>query len=473
MNVVQLAFRGLESAWRRRYLIAVPILVMPPLAFVAGGLAPKSYEAKTTILVQETAKMNPFLTDLAVGPNLKERMPALNALVHSSHILEQVLRDVGQIAQTDDRNETELKVARLSAAISVQLMGNDLVVFKIKGSKGEGLAALLTSISTRFLERMLAPERSAITDSQSFLKSELGERETRLKLAQDVLAKFRLDNAARLPTLETSNLKRLEEMQSKLADNRMEVASANAELGDMQRRLIQTNPMIGQIEEDILQSTRLIGDLRVRYTEEHSKVQAELRSLKRLTEERDRLVKESQSIGNSDLNSLWNIAAGSVMKDNESAPPLLVSQMGKLQETAQRRVRLETETKELANEVSKLEKAIAETGPVAQKLRQLEENIKFAQESYDAIAKRFDNAEITGALGKFEAPERVKIIDPPVDPVAPTTPGRILFLLAGILGGIFMGIGLATAAEILDTRLRRIEEFEDVAKVPVIARFRA
>ncbi len=161
------------------------------------------------------------------------------------------------------------------------------------------------------------------------------------------------------------------------------------------------------------------------------------------------------------------------MKENESVPPLLVSQMGKLQETAQRHVRLETETKELTSEAAQLEKAIAETGPVAQKQRQLEENIKFAQESYDAIAKRFDNAEITGALGKFEAPERVKIIDPPVDPVAPTTPGRILFLLAGILGGVFMGAGLATVAEILDTRLRRIEEFEKVANVPVIARFRA
>jgi uncharacterized protein involved in exopolysaccharide biosynthesis len=472
MNIVDLAFLGLEAAWRRRYLIIVPILAMPPMAFFAAGFAPKSYEARTTILVQETAKMNPFLTDLAVGPNLKERMSALNALTHSSHVLEQVLRDVRQIDDGSSQPEREERTANLSAAISVELMGNDLVVFKIRGPHGEGLAATLTAVSNRFLERMLAPERSAITGSQSFLKTELAERETRLKKAQDALANFRMENASRLPTLESSNVTRLSDLQTKLSDNRMQLAAAKAELGDVKQRLIETNPMIGQIEEDILKGTRGLGDLRVRYTEEHSLVQAELRSLKRLQEERERLLKESQSIGDQDIEALWNMAAGSTMKSVEDAPALLVSQLGKLQETSQRHVRLETETTELTREVSVLEKAIAETGPVAQQQKQFEDNIQFAQASYDAIAKRFDNAEITGALGRFEAPERVKIIDMPIDPTSPVTPGRILFLLAGILGGLFLGAGLAAMAEILDTRPRRVIDFERLAGVPVLARCR-
>ena len=61
-----------EIAWRRRYLIVIPLLVFPVLAFIAGRMTPKTYEAQATILVQETAKLNPFLNDLAVGPNLKE-----------------------------------------------------------------------------------------------------------------------------------------------------------------------------------------------------------------------------------------------------------------------------------------------------------------------------------------------------------------------------------------------------------------
>lgn len=473
MNIADLFFTCLEAGWRRRYLVLIPIVAMPPLAFVAGGFAPKSFEAKTTILVQETAKINPFLTDLAIGPNLKERMPALNALVHSSHILEQVLRDVHQFDDTINQSEREQRVGALSSAISVDLMGTDLVTFKIKGPKGKGLALILTALSNRFLERMLAPERSAITDSQIFLNKELAERGVRLKVAQSTLSSFRMKHAGRLPTLESSNVTRLTDLQAKLSDNRMELAAAKAELGDLKERLIETNPMIGQIEEDILKDTRELGELRTRYTEEHSAVQGQLRVLKRLQDERERLVKASQAINNQDLSALWNMAAGAMMKDGQTAPALLVSQMGKLQESSGKRARLETETGELEREVATLEKAMAESGPVAQNEKQLEDNIKFAQDSYDAIAKRFDNAEITGALGKFEAPERVKIIDAPVDPLSPTTPGRLLFCICGLFGGIIMGAALATIAEILDPRMRRIVDFERAAGIAVIARYSA
>ncbi|MFY7777914.1 MAG: hypothetical protein ACOVQ8_06515, partial [Elstera sp.] len=69
-----------SAAWYRRYLLCVPIVVMPLLAFGVSLLLPKNYEARMTILVQEPAKLNPFLNDLAVGPNLKDRMEGLKAL---------------------------------------------------------------------------------------------------------------------------------------------------------------------------------------------------------------------------------------------------------------------------------------------------------------------------------------------------------------------------------------------------------
>ena len=61
----------IEIAWRRRYLIVLPLMIFPVLALIAGRMTPKTYEAQTTILVQETAKLNPFLNDLAVGPKFK------------------------------------------------------------------------------------------------------------------------------------------------------------------------------------------------------------------------------------------------------------------------------------------------------------------------------------------------------------------------------------------------------------------
>lgn len=471
MHIVRLIFVLMEAGWRRRYLVVVPILAMPPLAFVAGSFAPNVYESRTTILVQETAKLNPFLTDLAVGPNLKERMPALNTLVHSAHILESVLRDVGDIDDTTEPDSRERLVAKLSAAISVDLMGTDVVAFKIKGPVGIGLAKTLKALTGRFLDKLLAPERSSITESQVFLKQELTARSAKLVSAQGALSAFKLKNASRLPTLEAGNVTRLSQLEQKLADNRMTLKAATAELGDVRNRLIGTNPVIGRIEEDIMKSSRLLGELRSRYTDEHSAVQGEIRNLKRLEDERDTLLKREDSLSGTDIQKLWNIAAGSITNKDEKTPDLLVSQMIRLQETNSAHVRLETETTALEQEVAGIQAIIAETGPVEQQLKTMEEDIRFAQESYDAVAKRSDNAEITGALGKFEAPERIKVIDQPFDPSGPVSPGRILYLIGGIFGGILLGTGLAAAAELLDTRLRLIKHFEAIAKVPVIARF--
>lgn len=471
MDLPGLIFTGVEAAWRRRYLIVVPVLLLPPVAWLAGGFAPKTYEARTTILVQETAKLNPFLNDLAVGPNLKERMPALNTLVHSAHILEAVLTDTGQLSAGAGEEEKTRRVRELSSAVSVELMGTDLVAFRIRGGNPHGMAATLSALSKRFIDRLLAPERSSITDSQTFLSQELHEREERLKAAQDSFAAFKLKNADRLPTLESGLVTRLSGLEQKLADNRMALKAAEAELGDVRQRLIGTNPVIGQIEDDILKAKRRLGELSTRYTPEHSLVQGETRTLKRLEAEREELLKSAEAMDGSDLDRLWNLAAGTIVADDAKTPPLLVSQMARLQESNAAHLRLLSETKALEEEIAAIHKAIAETGPVMQEQKRLEESIRLAQESYDSVAKRFDNAQITGALGEFEAPERIKVIDRPVDPVAPVTPGRILYLLAGIVGGLLAGAGLAASAELLDTRLRSIRQFEEATGAAVVARY--
>lgn len=460
-----------EIAWRRRYLIVLPLIVFPVLALIAGKMTPKTYEAQTTILVQETAKLNPFLNDLAVGPNLKERMPALQTLVHSAHILESVLIDTGRIREDTSPSEKAWQISKLSAAISVQLMGNDLVAFRMRGDSGRGMAETLGALSRRFIDRLLAPERSSIHDSQVFLQQELDERLQRLTKAQEAYAAFKQDNRERLPSLESSMVTRVSALEQRLSDNRMQLQASEAELGDIRQRLIATNPVIGRIEEDIMRSTRRLGELRSRYTDEHSSVQGELRILQRLEDERENLLTSAEAMEEADLDRLWNLAASSISPEDGETPALLVSQMSKLQETNTAYMRLKEETAALEMELRNLHNAIAETGPVMQEQKRLEESIRLAQESYDAIAKRFDNAQITGALGEFEAPERIKIIQAPSDPVVPVTPGSLLFALAGILAGILAGAGLAGAAEVLDTRLRNRSQFQNAANVPVIARF--
>ena len=82
-------------------------------------------------------------------------------------------------------------------------------------------------------------------------------------------------------------------------------------------------------------------------------------------------------------------------------------------------------------------------------------------------------ARVTGSLGRFEAPERIKLIDPPTEPTQPTNPPAILFLVFGVVGGMILGIGLATVAETLDGSIRRKDQVEKLLGVAMLSRIPA
>ena len=468
----------LAAAWRRRVLIIVPVLLMPFLALFASFVLPRNYEARTTLLVQEPSKLNPFLNDLAIGPNVKDRITALDALLHSEHVLDQVLRDVGVIdAKTSPEDRTAL-IARLKNTTFVRLIGSDLIEIKVSDRKPGNLLPLLIAVTRRFVDRLLSPEQSAIVDSQTFLDSQLSSRRAALEKAERDYSNFKTKHADKLPAIYAANVQRLGQLQQKLEERSMDLAAADAAFEDMRGRLASTNPVIGRLEEAIVATSSELTTLRTRYTEEHSDVQAAERKLKRLQDERRVLFEASQALKDTDLDRLWNMAAGSVQTpeeaaaspNNKSPQTLLVSQIGRLQDLQGRRIALQQDVTQIRKTLADLQHTMSQFAPIEQEQQQLERAIATARETYEALSKRFEMARVTGALGKFEAPERIKMIDPPFEPTSPVGPGTLLYMLAGVIAGIAMGGGLAFAAEILDQRIRLNSIFTFIAGVPVIAR---
>ena len=94
MNELKLRFIIiLNAAWRQRYVIVLPMLIMPFAGSFVGKMAPEKYVSHTSMLIQETAKMNPFLEDISVSTMLKERLAALSTLLKSRHILRSVAKE--------------------------------------------------------------------------------------------------------------------------------------------------------------------------------------------------------------------------------------------------------------------------------------------------------------------------------------------------------------------------------------------
>jgi uncharacterized protein involved in exopolysaccharide biosynthesis len=147
-----------------------------------------------------------------------------------------------------------------------------------------------------------------------------------------------------------------------------------------------------------------------------------------------------------------------------------MSQVQRLQDAQARRVTIENDVLELRRMIADLQRTIGTFAPIEQEQQQLEREIAAARDMYDSLLKRSEMARVTGALGRFEAPERIKIIDPPSAPTVPVGPGLLIFLLGGLVGGIVLGLGLAALTEFADQRLRSEEDFARESGLPVLGR---
>ena len=181
----------LSAAWRRRYTIVLPILILPFLGGFVGSVSPKNYQSYTSVLVQEAARANPFLEDLTVSTNLEKRMAGINALLHSNHILNEVAFTFELVTMDDSNAVKQYEIGKLSAALRAQLIGEDLVKISYSSNDPSKMAGILSLVSERFIDRLIAPERSAIFSSEEFLKRELENRHVELTAAEEKLAAYR------------------------------------------------------------------------------------------------------------------------------------------------------------------------------------------------------------------------------------------------------------------------------------------
>jgi len=363
------------GAWRRRYLIAVPILIMPIFGLIYGIVSPKKYLTYTTILIQEAAKQNPFLEDLAVATRLKERIDALRILLHSRHILSPVAMELGLIGKDTDPEIASRLIAKLSASLRVELVGDDLVRLTYVADQPAQMAEVLRLVSLRFVDRIVAPQKSSIANSQAFLKSEIAVRRQELKGTEQLLADYKARNATDLPELHASNVKRLQHLQEVLSEKRSDLHGAEAELEELQSRLAQTNPVVGRLDDQIVNALSEIAALRARYTDKHTKLLVANRRLRSLEHERARILATGNKLDFKNIQRLWNLVSSMSGNAEANQQPLLVSQLGHLQTARNRLESLRHKVESLTRDVGNLTSRVRNHGEHERRLTELQREI--------------------------------------------------------------------------------------------------
>ncbi|MDD1783954.1 chain-length determining protein [Enterovibrio sp. ZSDZ35] len=458
----------LDGAWRRRYVVMLPIIILPLMGTLIGVVSPKKFSSHTSMLIQETSKMNPFLEDLAVSSQMKERFSGLQTLLHSRHILGKVAQEQGMIQEDSDPQLIDETIEILSNGLSMSTIGKDVIRIDYRAGDPEGMKETLESVSRFVIEELLAPERSSMKDSSYFLAEHIKLRRNDLDKAEAALADFRSKHADGLPELQMANYSRIEQLKQRLSEKEAEMAGAQKSLGGLDQQLSSTNPVIGKIEDQIVRLRSELALLKARYTDQHSLVQGALRNLRRLEEQRTQLLANAQETV--DTTKLWDIASSASLEAGIESQPLLISQLENLQAARSKVETLQEETASLREMITQLEVKTSQSGEKEQKIRKLERDLEVKRTLFHELLERYEMARLTSSLGVFEQDKRIKVIDRPYSPASPSNLPVVIFTIAGLFGGIFLGVGLAILLELTDTTIRRIARLEAITGAPVLTR---
>ena len=429
----------LFAAWRRRYLLVIPVLVMPLVGGAIGWLTPKEYESRTTFMVPQDANQTPTLKDLITQESLKDRFAVLEALLRSRYVLDGVARDRGLVNDETPPAKRDAIMDWLSGAVSLRLIGDEVIEIKVRADSAANSAGLLEAISRRFFFNLLSKGRQSAESSERFLQSQLDSRRSELQGAEQLLADFKREHASALPQQQSANVARLYGLKERYADSLLTLQQAKAAVELLARG--QQSKLALQLDEQLQQMQTELALLRARYSNEHSQVQSLHYQIEQLQQERDRL---------------------------HSQPDMA---MGPEFQQAQR---ILTQTEQavsgLQAQIDGLDKVVDSQGDTERQLAELERDLEVKRGLYQDLSLRYEKAKVTGALGNFEQGERIKVIDKPFAPSKPSNYPLWLFVLAGVIGGLGLGGGLALLTELADTSLRRSDRLASLIKAPVLSR---
>lgn len=402
----------IEVAWRRRYLLVVPLLLMIPLAFAISKLAPRNYAAKSLMLLVETTN-NPFGKEVSIGGSLRARTDGLKALLISDRVLDHVMRDLLGSETPGDPRMQGLWKKDFAERLSLEPIGSDFLELQLKGGNPKGMGRHLEIVVSRFLDALL-PGGASLSATELLL-AKRKEEYVAAQLAYNEF-KTRFDS-----TMDSGRLQRLKEAVAQHELRTRELEQASAAIEQIRRALGADAPSAITLESEVARARESLA------------------------------------------------AAGQAGTEDAAARQRL-EHLVALQSANATRSQLQREIQAIGKSIEGLQRSQQSLTDAESQLNALARDVEEAKSLYESYVARY-GGQITSRSSAlaFAAPERIKLVDLPTDPTVPIGTLRSILLL-GFAASIALGLGLALLAEVFDPRVRTPQNVTALTQLPVLAR---
>jgi polysaccharide chain length determinant protein (PEP-CTERM system associated) len=316
-----------------------------------------------------------------------------------------------------------------------------------------------------FLEQNARERKQQANQTTNFLSRQLEEAKKGLDNQDEKLAGFKRQYLGSLPEEEQSNLNILSGMNSQLEANTQALSRAHQDKAFNESLLNQEEAtwktsQTGQNPETAEQQLTILQDqltsLQARYTQEHPdiiKLKSQIEELKK------RLNAAPKS----------NISAEGTTSAATRESPQIQQLRAKLRQDEISIADLTRRQGQIQQQIQLLQARVQASPMVEQQFKELTRNYQTAQDFYNDLLKKWQNAGVAGDLESQQQSEQFRVYDPPSLPDKPSFPKKTYFAGGGLAGGLALGLGILYWIAIGDKSMHTEKDVEVCLKLPVLA----
>lgn len=423
MNLLSFLKSAIRGAWRRRVLMATPLIIMIPVALLGALLWPTKYETNTLILLQEYNGLSADVPAYVRAQDMRDKIKSLESLIRSEFILRRIVKKYGPDGA--DKEPTEKDLDEYRKRISVQQEGNQFVLLSLTGTKREGLGEELSAILAAVFESLLTSNNTSL-NATAFLRrtrrEDLSRLEERLRLSP-------LPSDGDTPaTLQTKQL------ALTTTKNRIDTLTQNL---DTTRAAL--NEQLGASPLDSALRAQPISEIT-------TSLRSSLQTLK-------------TDPGTKPFNTTERTSR--------------ITRLEGLLQSAETLEKSRAELETLRQTQAQIAQDIARTSALVTERQRLQTEAEGLRRRYgNANAPRINAPGVGADIQLLTAPAQIQVIDTPKDPKRPLS-SKLQILFAGVFAAFATSLALGVLAEQMDGSLRSREVLSAATSLPVIAEFKS
>ena len=474
-------FQDYLGILRRRYwVILVPIVICPILAYVAARILPPKYVSTGLIFIDRPTVPSEVVKPMEVG-DLIERINAIQEQILSRTRLEPLVKKYSLESSTQRVSEEAIDSLRKAIVISPAEFAS------VSGStEREPIPGLIISCTARsawtaqemclditsmFIEESLEQREQLEQGTTDFLSVQLREAKQKLDEEDAKLADLKSRNLGRLPDDQETNFR-------VLMDHNAELEAANQAIDRATQDRIYTQSLLQQqlgssgpagpapaasvdeLQDELAKKQGLLSELESHYTPKYPEVV----TLKTAVEDLKKQIAERATAEK-------RAADAPAAKPPEGRPESQQVQQLRAQIHQDDEI-IRTRTEEQANlkqQIGDYEQKLQLSPVVEEEIKNVTRDHETALHFYNDLLEKKSESEMSASLEQREQGERFRLLDSPNLPGKPDFPKLSLFLAGGLGGGIAVGLALALLLEMLDKSIRDERDIEVLLKIQNLA----